>query len=178
MRPRRCWFVSPPVLTLTLTLTLAAIVVLESGCEEPRNAGNGSATRTKKAPAEDPFIVGKTTQKIGRADDPALKKGAQVAPGKITARDPITIHGNAYVVSMDRIAMLNIEHTLDLYHAANDRWPANHEEFMKEVIQGYNISLPKLPHYQDYVYDEKQHKLLVYEYPERKATPPPGLQQP
>src|SRR6478609_9425770 len=95
-----------------------------------------------------------------------------LAPARITARDPITVTGNAYVVSIDRVAKLNIQHTLDLYHAANDRWPASHDEFMREVIQANNIALPQLPRYQKYVYDVNRHELLVYEYPELKAGPP------
>ena len=46
------------------------------------------------------------------------------------------------------------------------------QEFMDEVIkpgQPDGISLPQLPYYQEYGYDEKQHKLIILEYPERKA---------
>jgi hypothetical protein len=39
---------------------------------------------------------------------------------------------------------------------------------MAEVIKANNISLPKLPPYQEYTYDEKEHKLIILEYPDRK----------
>jgi hypothetical protein len=39
---------------------------------------------------------------------------------------------------------------------------------MAEVIKANNISLPKLPPYQEYTYDEKEHKLIILEYPVRK----------
>lgn len=170
MRPRRLRFLALLVPPLALALI--------AGCEEPRNVGGtAGAPAKKKAPSEDPFIVGKTTQKIGRADDPALKKGAQVAPNRIVAKDYITIQGNAYVYAIDKTAQMKVEYALKLYQAANDRYPADYNEFMKEIIQANNIALPKLPFYQEYVYNEKDHQLLVYEYPEKKAGPLPGQPQ-
>ena len=166
MRRRWGWLVSPAVVSLALVVT--------AGCEEPRNVGDTSRPQGKKAAAEDPLIVGKTTQKIGRADDPALKKGAVVAPGQITARDYISIQGNAYVYAIDKTAQMKIDYAIRLFQAANDRYPADYNEFMKEIIQANGIALPKLPFYQEYVYDEKTHQLLIYEYPEKKAGPLPG----
>ena len=61
---------------------------------------------------------------------------------------------------------------MDLYHAANDRYPKDYDEFMTEIIKANNIALPKLPHYQEYGYDEKEHKLIILEYPARKDQPP------
>lgn len=170
----------PPALrptAVTLTLALLAAAALSAGCTEQR-PGVGSDGQTAapkpKAPPEDTFIVGKRTQEVVRADAPASKKGAVVATQKITAKDPITLSGNAYVTMIGQTSILNIKHAMDLYQAANDRYPANHEEFMKEIIQANNIALPKLPYYQKYAYDEKEHKLLVYEYPDLKAGPMPG----
>jgi len=168
MRPRR-----PRVLAFFSTLAL----VLAAGCEEDRHVvgANGEVPPPKKAAEpEDTFIVGKRTQAIGRADDPKFKKGAVVASQKITAKDPITLPGNAYVTAIGRTSIMSIEHAMNLYQATNDRYPANHDEFMKEIIQANNIALPKLPFYQEYVYDEKAHKLLIYEYPEKKEAGPPG----
>lgn len=155
-------------------LPCALAALLTAGCEEPRHLGDAPRSTAAKKEPEDTFIVGKKTTEIGRADDPALQKGAHQAPGKITAKDPISIQGNAYVVAIDRIAVMNVQHALDLYHATNDRWPASHDEFMKEIIQANGIALPALPRYQKYVYDVNQHQLQVLEYPALKAGPPPG----
>ena len=51
---------------------------------------------------------------------------------------------------------------------ANDRYLKNYAEFMAEIIKANNISLPKLLSYQEYSYDEKEHKLIILEYPDRK----------
>ncbi len=73
-----------------------------------------------------------------------------------------------------RTSILNIEHAVDLYHAANDRYPKDYDEFMTEIIKANNIALPQLPYYQKYGYDEKEHKLVILEYPDLKNQPPAG----
>jgi hypothetical protein len=168
MRPSCSRFVTPSAIALALALT--------TGCEEPKYDASAPKPQANKpaTPKKDTFIVGQRTQDIGRADDPALKKGAQVASQRITAKDPITLQGNAYVSMIGQTSILNIQHAMDLYHATNDRYPANHDEFMTEIIKANNIALPQLPFYQKYVYDEKQHKLLIYEYPDLKAGPNPA----
>ena len=45
---------------------------------------------------------------------------------------------------------------------------------MTEIIKANNIALPVLPYYQEYGYDEKEHKLIILEYPDRKARAHPG----
>ncbi len=67
--------------------------------------------------------------------------------------------------------MLNIQHAVDLYHATNDRYPKDIDEFMNEIIKPNNIALPRLPHYQEYGYDANEHKLIILEYPDRKNQP-------
>src|SRR5271165_3164427 len=137
-------------------LVLAAFALASVGCEEePRS--NGSRP-----------IIGQRTQKIVNAA-PALKQGdAKVATTKIVAKDPITLQGNAYVSIIGRASQLQIEHALNLFRGANDRFPKDYDEFMAEIIKANNISLPKLPAYQEYAYDEKEHKLIIIEYPDRK----------
>ena len=60
---------------------------------------------------------------------------------------------------------------MDLYHATNDRYPKDLDEFMNEIIKANNIALPKLPPYQAYGYDEKEHKLVILEYQALKDQP-------
>jgi hypothetical protein len=152
-----------PVLALLAALALAA------GCEEERNVG----TKPKpSAPKQPEFIVGKRTQVIKNAAPELQKGGAKVATTKITAKDYITLQGNAYVTQVGRLGVLEIEHAMNLYHAEHDRYPKDFNEFMNEIIKANNIALPKLPYYQEYGYDEKEHKLVILEYPDRKNQPP------
>jgi hypothetical protein len=149
-RFRRPWFVP-----------LTALLVLVTGCEGERRAKK----RTDVQPRE---IIGKTTQDI-RAVEPEIKdEGAQVATPKITSKDPITLSGNAYVSMIGQASILQIQHALDLYHAENERYPKDLQEFMDEIIKPNHIALPQLPAYQEYGYDAEGHRLVVLEYPARK----------
>ena len=62
---------------------------------------------------------------------------------------------------------MQIQHAVNLYHAMNDRYPANTDEFMREIIQANNIRLPQLPGYQEYAYNPNTNELVVLEYPDR-----------
>jgi hypothetical protein len=136
-----------------------------AGCEDEARVTSKPQIKTRK-------ILGETTQDV-RPAAPELKAGgAQEASGKVIAKDPITLPGNVYVVAVDRIAAGNVKHALDLYQASTGAYPKDYKEFMDEIIkpdQPDGIRLPRLPYYQEYGYDEKEHKLIILEYPDRKA---------
>ncbi len=148
------------------SLWLVALM-LAAGCgKQPRNTAN----RPKVEPIVPRETVGKTTTDI-KAMPAELEKGGQAAETKITAKDPLTISGNAYVVAVGQIAANNVKHAIDLYQAEHGEYPKTHQEFMDVIIKPDKpdgIRLPTLPYYQEYSYDEKQHKLVVLEYPGRK----------
>ncbi|WP_435008806.1 hypothetical protein P12x_000059 [Tundrisphaera lichenicola] len=149
------------------------------GCDQPTGS-SGPKNRTRnvpvvEAPPEPPPapeaprvpILGQRTREIGQAEA-EKRAGGVVATQKITARDPITLQGNAYVTSIGKLAIGQIDQALNLYQAANGEYPRTYEEFMEGVIRANNIALPKLPAYQKYAYDAPTHKLLVIEYPDLK----------
>lgn len=176
-RRRRLRVVPPAAGPLTLILSSALTLAL-TGCEEPVKlpGKNGAAPAPAPAPAEpkDNFIVGKRTQEIGKLDrEELVKQGGTVASTKITAKDPITLSGNAYVTSIGKISMDQMDYAIRLFQAENGRYPKDYQEFMDEIIKKNNIALPKLPFYQEYKYDEANHRLLVIEYPDKKAGPLP-----
>jgi hypothetical protein len=168
MRSRRLCLIAPAAL----------ILALSAGCEkERRNVAGAPKAPASPAPAPAPpptdnFIVGKKTQTILKAQ-PELEKGAVVGTTKITRKDPITIQGNAYVSMIGQTSILQIQHAMNLYKGANDRYPKDYEEFMAEIIKANNIALPKLPFYQEYGYDDKAYKLIILEYPDKKNGPAP-----
>jgi hypothetical protein len=174
MRPR----------SLCPLLVSAAVVLLAAGCEESRHVGGRPASPPTAAapppPAPEPAkevshgeILGQRTQDI-RKLTPEEEAKTRAAPAQITARDPITLSGNAYVVAIGQLSIGQIKHAVDLYQAENGRYPANYDEFMTEIIKKNNIVLPVLPFYQEYFYDEPSHQLLVREYPDRRAKAHPG----
>jgi hypothetical protein len=167
-----------PPLRLLLAPLAALVAFLAAGCEEERNVGGKAQSQGQNqakaaVPKQPEFIVGKRTQEIKNAAPELEKGGAKVATTKITAKDYITLQGNAYVTSIGKTSILSIQYAMNLYHAANDRYPKDYDEFMNEIIKANNIALPKLPYYQQYGYDEKEHKLMILEYPELKNQPPP-----
>ena len=155
-----------------LVRAVLPIVLVAIGCNEPRHPGKTreevSAPPEAPAPYKPRDVIGKTTQDI-RAAEPEIKdEGAKVASTRIVAKDPILLTGNAYVTMIGKTSILQIEHEMKLFQAANDRYPKDLQEFMDQIIKPGNIRLPTLPYYQEYGYDEKEHKLVILEYPDRK----------
>lgn len=174
MRQRPQRLLPPWRLELPSLLLLLPLLALCLGCEEERHVGGESKPKAQAKAAQPKleFIVGKRTQEIVNAK-PELQKGAAVATTKITAKDYITLQGNAYVTIIGQTSILSIQHAMDLYQATNDRYPKDYDEFMTEIIKANQIALPKLPYYQKYGYDEKEHKLVILEYQELKNQPLP-----
>ena len=155
-----------------LVRAVLPLVLVAVGCNEPRYPGKkrqeASAPPEPPAPSRPRDVIGKTTQDIRAADTEIEEKGAKVASTKIVAKDPILLTGNAYVTMIGKASILQIEHAMKLYQAANNRYPKDLQEFMDAIIKPNGIRLPTLPHYQEYGYDEKEHKLVILEYPDRK----------
>lgn len=174
-----------PYLLTWLIVAMCALLVL--GCEEEtRNIAKRPETRAldqtgisvdldenshaqAKSPAKQSgLIIGQHTTNIRDASKELKQEGARVASPRIVAKDPITIHGNAYVAIVGRSSVLSIQHSMDLYHATNERYPKDLDEFMTEIIKPNGIALPQLPPYQSYAYDQNEHKLIIIEYPALK----------
>ena len=149
-----------------------AICALGSGCEaEPRHVGSQPNMVVEAKPEPQP-IINRRTQDVRNAATELQKGQAKAATTKVTAKDYISLQGNAYVAIIGKTSVLSIQQALDLYHAENDRYPRDYDEFMTGIIKANNIALPKLPPYQEYGYDEKEHKLVILEYEARKNQPP------
>jgi hypothetical protein len=109
-------------------------------------------------------IIGKTTQDIGQFD--ANKQNQVVSDQKIHATDPITAPVSAYGPMMERISMIEITSALNLFHAENERYPKDLDEFMEKIIKPNNIRLPVLPYKGRYEYNVEKHELMIVRDPE------------
>ena len=91
--------------------------------------------------------------------DPAAGKEVVKLEAKVS--DPVT--GPLEILKKEKIElpMLAIEHALNLYNAAEGRFPQSHEEFMTQVITANNIRLPALPNELQYQYDVPGHRLVI-----------------
>jgi hypothetical protein len=135
----------------------------EKNPEQPANAASG------QDPAKPRRILGQKTSDIRDAQKEEAK-GAQRVQPRVTGQDPISISGNAYISIVGRTEVLQIQHTLDLFHAETGRYPKDLKEFMTEIINKNRIRLAQLPFYQEYGYDAANHQLVILEYPDRKAA--------
>ena len=140
-------------------LTAAILILAAAGC-----GMKSIEEQTKKSPDS---IIGKKTQNIGEFDP---KAGATVSDSKIHATDPITSGTSAYGPMLEKISKSHIEHAVNLFHATEDRYPKDLDEFMDKIIKPNNIQLPVLPGGKLYQYDVENHKLVVVEAP---AAPKP-----
>ncbi len=174
VRLARSWF------TAMILGSLALMVVV--GCDQPTGstrprskvAQSSEPVAADPAPAPEPIkprpILGERTTDIRDAQQETQPKAGGVeTPPKITAKDPITLVGNAYVSIVGQASIMNIQHALDLYQATNGDYPKTYAEFKEKIITENNIALPMLPFYQEYGYDAPTHRLVVLEYPDRKV---------
>ena len=113
-------------------------------------------------------IIGQRTTEIRDASTELKQGGARSPRPGSSPKTRSHSTGNAYVSIIGRTSVLKIQQAVDLYHAENDRYPKDFDEFMTEIIKANNIALPMLPPYQEYGYDEKEHKLIILEYQDRK----------
>lgn len=158
MRPRR---------TPTLLLVPAAVVALALGCD----SGRPKEPQAKIKPRE---TIGKKAQDVYRLED-ELDKGAVLASTEISVSDPLTQAAEGYRTSVGKIGAMAVEQAIQLRNAQSisDPKPLTYEEFMAEIFkkgQPDQLQLAQLPYYQEYAWDEKAQKLVVIEYPEKKAA--------
>lgn len=169
-------------LRFALALPIAALTL--AGCDDsipPATPGVGSspapAPAAKPAPAPPAADLGKPRAILGerttdiRDAQKEMKTGGAVQAGpRPIAKDPITLSGNVYVSAIGQTSINNIKHAMDLYQAETGAYPKDYPEFMEQIIRKNNIALPILPYYQEYAYDAKERKLIIIEYPEKKAA--------
>ncbi len=127
---------------------MCGVVFLCFGCVPPKTA--------QEKPKPKP-IVGETTQDIGEFDP---NSGDEVSDGKVEL-NIVTGAAGAYGPAVQKISNIQITQAVNLFNAAEGRYPKDHEEFMSEVIKKNNIRLAMLPHGSAYKYDVENHALVV-----------------
>jgi hypothetical protein len=124
------------------------------------------AKQVKKKPNEG--IIGKKTDDIKKFDPNAAHQ--VVSDSKPHADDPVLYAMQMYGPMIEQISTMYIDHAIDLFHATEDRYPKDYEEFMTRIIKENQIKLPVLPGGAQYAYDVEKHKLRIV----RAAAMGPG----
>ena len=83
--------------------------------------------------------------------------------GEKSIMSPITVPLGAYFTVKDRLPMLQLQQAMNLYKASNDnKLPATHEDFMRDIIEYNKINLPPLRKPDDkYQYDPESGELKI-----------------
>jgi hypothetical protein len=118
-----------------------------------------NATTTTPPPVAD-------TKDLQKADVGVGVQGKDYGGGALMA--PITTPVREYFNMRDRTNFDMIHHDLEIYHAINNRYPKNMEEFKKEIIEPGNRELPELPLGDVYVYEAKTGELFVQHNPPKQ----------
>ena len=98
----------------------------------------------------------KTTYDIGE-----FKGDSEVVQPDVEVSNPLTAPLEAYEPMKQKLAALNIDQAVNLFHATEGRYPKDHDEFMQRVIKANRIRLPEPAHGLRYEYDVDAHKLVV-----------------
>jgi hypothetical protein len=152
------------------------LFVVSFGCMQSTPKAEKADSSTLGVTAEEATpreTIGKTTQNV-LALDQALSEGAVLASTKVESKNPLMVSAEAYRTSVGKIGGMGVEKAIQLRNAQSirDPKPLTHEEFMAEIIkkgQSDGIHLPMLPYYQEYAWDQPNQKLVVLDFPARKA---------
>ena len=173
------WSSFPPGIELMKTLfrfCLLLSLTAFTGClpstptaEEPTSSTPG-VTVEEATPRE---TMGKTTQGVLDLQK-ALGDGAVLASTQVTSTNPLMSSAEAYRTSVAKIGGFGVEKAIQLRNASSIREPKplTHQSFMDEIIQkgtSNGMHLPMLPYYQEYAWDQPNQKLVVVDFPARKA---------
>ena len=148
--------------TARIALVLLPLVML-AGCEGAKKP----ATASNKPKIKIRETVGKTTQDVLNLSDALAQKGV-LAATSVTSGDYLGAISDVYKTSVPKIAIATLQPLMMQFNLDNNRDPT-YDEFVAQIIKVHNVRLPQLPYYQDYAYDEAEHKLVVVEFPQRKA---------
>jgi hypothetical protein len=149
-----------PVVIGSLSLALAA------GCKE------SLSEQVKKDPN---FNLNKKTNDI-KPFDPKAKQ--QINDNHPQADDPVLAPLQLVKPEITKIDLLNLQHTLDIYNAAEGHYPQSYEEFMTKVVKAYDVRLAVLPPGWQYAYDVENHTVRIVSAPEGPAKGAPGAAAP
>jgi len=131
-------------------IALLSLLVVGSGCSDVVGPPPAPPLGQKAKP--------KTTDDIGEFDPAA---GNEVVAPDVKITNPITGPLEAYQPLKQKIAGMNIDYAVRMFHALEGRYPKDYDEFMTRVIRENNMRLPSLPSGLKYQYDVENHKLVV-----------------
>ncbi len=124
----------------------------------------GGSYESKPAPAPEPAKPENETPKTEnvKIEQGFTGKGQYGQGGGEKPMDIITVPVGQLFAVRERMFLMQLKHTEDLYKANNDNeMPKTHEEYMEKIIKEGMLKLPDLPPDQEYVYDPETQELKI-----------------
>ena len=91
----------------------------------------------------------------------AKQPNLRVVENKIKGNDPLSVAASAYVTQRGRVAMLNLQNSMNIFKAKNGK-PPTFKEF-QEMLKQHNVELSVLPPNRLYGYDPKTGGIVILE---------------
>ena len=160
----------------TLPICVLLSLVATTGCMPSSPKADKAESSTPGVTAEEATprkTIGKTTQNV-LALEQALSEGAILASTEIETKNPLLVNAEAYRTQVGKIGGMAVYNAIQIRNAQSirDPQPLTHETLMAEIIkkgESDGIHLPMLPYYQEYAWDQPNQKLVVVDFPARKA---------
>lgn len=152
---------------MPLVLTLVGLF-LSIGCEAPELPGADIQLSTdENAEAED--------QANEQEPEPLAvdENGVNEEASEFTAKSPqqgrksreaggyLGTVAATYFESKHKIFHIQVQNQMKTFNAIHDRYPKDHEEFLKEIIEPIGMPIPEMPEGQEAIYDPADHTLKV-----------------
>ncbi len=129
----------------------SAAPAAEAQSTAAQTAARPAAAGQVSAPATPAAVVERQKAEAGVG-----KKGRGYGGGIIT--EPV----RQYFIGQDRITFeIQIPEGMKLFQAEHNRYPKDMAEFKRAILDPADIRLPDLPPGDHYVYDAKEHELMV-----------------
>ena len=163
---KHAWKVIVAALAVVIGLLMLGGPTPETPVEPPAPAqAEAPNIQTRKT-------VGKTTQNVLDLTDAIRQGGVRVDNAAEAEEGGLGAYSQAYRHSVATIGGLAVEQKMKFHQAEHGTLPATHKEFMAKIIAPGTpdeVSLPMLPYYQEYAFDPESKKLVVVEFPAKKA---------
>ncbi len=161
---------------LSLLLCVIGLAML-AGCDLAKPQGGApeqppAVAEPTTEPAEE--VPAESAEEANTAEKPAeaieetvkIEQGftgkGQYGQGAGDPSDIITVPIGALFSTRERMFMMQLKHTEDLYKASNDsQMPKTHEEYMEKIVKEGGLTLPQLPDNQEYFYDPESQELMI-----------------
>ncbi|MEQ8208692.1 MAG: hypothetical protein RH917_02575 [Lacipirellulaceae bacterium] len=141
---------------------------LSVGCEAPELPGadveltaeeKAEVQEQVKEPEPEPLAVDENGVNEGASE--FTSKSPQQGRKSREAGGYLGTVSATYFETKHKLFNIQVQNQMRTFNAIHDRYPKDHEEFLKEIIKPIGMPIPELPEGQEAIYDPSDHTLKV-----------------